>query len=88
MTDNIQYSQPTNLIADLMYNIFLQLVINGSLFVAKQFYEAGSGPVDPSDNADFLQQELVRLKQGQWFWDQFRSLAKEKGMDICQGDIS
>lgn len=60
-------------------------MIESSLYVAKQFFETGSGTVTAQDNADFLTQEFIRLKQGQWFWSQFRILAKDKGVDIGQG---
>ncbi|KAF8056186.1 kinase-like domain-containing protein [Lyophyllum atratum] len=62
-----------------------KLMIEGKLFVAKRFFEAGTGSLDAvNDNANLLKQELIRLKQMQWFWNQFRTLAKDKDVDICQ----
>lgn len=60
-------------------------MIASDLFVAKRFFETDTGPLDASDNAALLKQELVRLKQVQWFWKEFRALAKENTVDICQG---
>jgi hypothetical protein len=71
----------------LMPALYPQLTIESGLYIAKWFSKAGLGPVDPQDNATLLMQELVQLKQGQCFWSQFHILAKDKGMDICQGEI-
>jgi hypothetical protein len=71
----------------LMPALYPQLMIKSGLYVAKQFFKAGLGPVDIQDNAILLMQELIWLEQGQWFWSQFCILAEDKGMDICQGQI-
>ena len=60
-------------------------MIGSNLNVAKKFFETGSGPVTADHNASFLKQELVWLKQGQWFWDRFKDFAKEKSVDISLG---
>ncbi|KAG6834598.1 hypothetical protein H0H93_008682 [Arthromyces matolae] len=53
-------------------------------FVAKRFFNIGSGPVDNATNSRVLQQELIRLKQGQWFLTLFMESADEKGLDVCK----
>jgi hypothetical protein len=63
-----------------------QLIIDGKLFVAKQFFKMGLDSVDTESNTVFLNQELIHLKQALWFWQQFQKLVKEKGVDICRGD--
>ncbi|KAF8075915.1 kinase-like domain-containing protein [Lyophyllum atratum] len=57
-----------------------KLMIDRTCYVAKRFK---SGPVPEADNASYLKQELIRLRQGQWFWTQFQALTKQKGVDIC-----
>lgn len=60
-------------------------MIESKFYIAKRFFETGAGAVTAQDNASFLSQEFIRLKQAQWFWSQFRILAKDKAIDICQG---
>ena len=61
-------------------------MIKSELFVAKRFFENNnSGSLSAAENTALLKQELVRLKQMHWFWKEFRALAKEKIVDICQG---
>ncbi|KAF8148230.1 hypothetical protein B0H34DRAFT_668832 [Crassisporium funariophilum] len=63
-------------------------MIVDQLFVAKQFFEANTESLDAiNDNANLLKQELIQLKQMQWFWNQFQTLAKDKDVDICQGKL-
>lgn len=62
------------------------MMIASTPYVAKRFFEAGSGTVTDQQNADYLALELIRMKQGQWFWKQFQILAKDKGVDIGQGE--
>jgi hypothetical protein len=60
------------------------LQLDGKPFVAKQFCEVGNGPecVSPSENATQLENEFVRLKEGQWFLDQFYSRADEMETEV------
>lgn len=60
-------------------------MIGNTLYVAKKFFEAGSGPVGLEENSVLLRQELVRLMQIQWFWKHFQTLARDKAVDICNG---
>ncbi|KAG6905156.1 hypothetical protein DXG01_004494 [Tephrocybe rancida] len=53
-------------------------------YVVKQIFDVDDGPIDIKTNACSLQQELVRLKLGQWFLTRFLESANEKGLDVCK----
>ncbi|KAG6907096.1 hypothetical protein DXG01_010545 [Tephrocybe rancida] len=53
-------------------------------FVAKRFFDVGSGSVDNATNSHLLGQELIQLKQGQWFLTLFLESVDEKGLDVCK----
>jgi hypothetical protein len=67
-------------------NLFLKLTIENQLYVAKQFFNIGSGTtVSAQDNETFLTGELIRLKTVDWFLNEFKALAETNSADISTG---
>ncbi|KAJ6500211.1 kinase-like domain-containing protein [Mycena vitilis] len=66
-----------------------QLVLAGKAYVAKRFFEVGDGPESVSlrENAAQLENEFIRLKQGQWFLDKFYARAKETETEVSTNFI-
>lgn len=55
-------------------------------FVAKRFYETGSGSlVSADENESFLSSELIRLKTTEWFLREFKRIAQQRQVEISQG---
>lgn len=55
----------------------LKLAIENQLYVAKQFFNIGSGTtVSAQDNESFLTGRLIRLKTVDWFLNEFKHLRK------------
>ncbi|KAI6032628.1 hypothetical protein F5J12DRAFT_779094 [Pisolithus orientalis] len=60
-----------------------KLMLNGDLFVAKCFFDIGTGEsVTTTDNKKYLEAELVQLNLGKWFLGHFCELAKQQGVSI------
>lgn len=56
--------------------------------MAKRFFEIGSPEdVSCSENKKYLEDELVRLKTAHWFFEKFKSAAKEVNVEFCSGNI-
>ncbi len=65
-----------------------QLSIGSDRFVAKRFFEIGSPEeITWSENKRYLEDELVRLKMAHWFFEKFKSAAKEVNVEFCSGNI-
>ncbi|KAG6836327.1 hypothetical protein H0H93_009077 [Arthromyces matolae] len=62
-----------------------KLTVGENLYVAKRFFDTGTDSVSSESNLSYLQQELTRLKLGQWFWKKFVAHAKEMNVAICEG---
>jgi hypothetical protein len=68
-------------------NWILQLTIGSELYVAKKFFEIGSGEVTAGENAAHLENELIRLKIAEWFLSKFKSQAKEHGVEFASSTL-
>jgi hypothetical protein len=54
--------------------------------VAKRFFEIGSdAEVTASENKDYLEKELIRLKTAAWFLNKFKLQAKACGVEFSSG---
>ena len=64
----------------------MQLSIGPDFYVAKRFFEIGSGEeVTADENKANLENELIRLKNAMWFLSKFKSEAKESGVEYLSG---
>ncbi|KAF7354438.1 Kinase-like protein [Mycena venus] len=61
-----------------------RLLLDGKPYVAKRFFEVGNGPecVSLDENSSQLENEFIRLNQGQWFLDQFYARADETETEV------
>lgn len=63
-------------------NKSLQLSIGSELYAAKRFFEIGSGmEVTADENKANLENELIRLKNLEWFLSKFKALARDSGVE-------
>ncbi|KAH7889504.1 kinase-like domain-containing protein [Phlebopus sp. FC_14] len=64
-----------------------KLMLDGDLFVAKQFFNVGAGPdtVTVAENEKYFQAELIRLCQGSWFLNRFHDIARQRDVGIFSG---
>ena len=53
----------------------------------KRFFEIGSGTeVTADENKANLENELIRLKNAEWFLAKFKSQAKDNGVEYSSGN--
>ncbi|KAF8901850.1 kinase-like domain-containing protein [Gymnopilus junonius] len=65
-----------------------KLSIGSELYVAKRFFEIGSGTmVTANENKASLENELIRLKNAEWFLAKFKDIAKENGVEFSSNII-
>ncbi|KAJ7113474.1 kinase-like domain-containing protein [Mycena epipterygia] len=64
-------------------------MLDGKPHVAKRFFEVGNGLdcVSSDENATQLENEIIRLKQGQWFLDQFYARAEETDTEVSNNFV-
>lgn len=81
-----RYFPLTLLDFDYSINYTLKLSIGSELYVAKRFFEIGSGrEVTADENKANLEYELIRLKTAGWLLTKFKSLAKEYSIEHSSG---
>lgn len=74
---------PPAFAASSLVLISCQLSIGSELYVAKRFFEIGSGiEVTAPENKANLENELIRLKNAEWFLSKFKALAKDSGVEF------
>lgn len=57
--------------------------IGSELYVAKQFFEIGSGKeVTADENKTNLESELIHLNNAEWFLAKFKTLTKDSGIEF------
>ncbi|KAF8959843.1 hypothetical protein BDZ97DRAFT_1906085 [Flammula alnicola] len=65
-----------------------KLSIGSDLYVAKRFFEIGSGrEVTADENMANLENELIRLKNVEWFLSKFKALAKDRGVEFSSNIV-
>lgn len=58
-------------------------MIGSDLYVAKRFFEIGSdADVTANENKTQLENELIRLKNVEWFLTKFKALMKDSGIEF------
>ena len=68
-------------------NRILQLSLDSELYVVKQFFEIGSGTeVMADENKANLENELICLKNAEWFLAKFKSQAKDNSLEYSSGN--
>ncbi|KAF8886423.1 kinase-like domain-containing protein [Gymnopilus junonius] len=69
-------------------NVYKVFVNCSELYVAKRFFEIGSGTmVTANENKASLENELIRLKNAEWFLAKFKDIAKENGVEFSSNII-